>query len=67
MIAIQTRFLSATDNGGAKIVANAICGTKLAKTSIPYPYGLNPEQTIHYLPAKEAIDWTTGVVLSQHQ
>jgi hypothetical protein len=30
-------------------------------------YGLNPEQTIHYLPAKEAIDWTTGVVLSQHQ
>lgn len=44
MIAIQTRFHSATDSNGAKIVANAICGTKLAKTSIPYPYGLNPEQ-----------------------
>ena len=26
-------------------------------------YGIYPEQTIHYLPAKQEIDWTLGVVL----
>lgn len=28
-------------------------------------YGLNPEQSIHYIPAREEIDWTLGVVLHQ--
>lgn len=26
-------------------------------------YGLTPEQTIHYIPSKENVDWTMGVVI----
>jgi len=43
MTAIQTRYLSATNSGGAKIVANAKFGSKIAKTSIPFPYEMTIE------------------------
>jgi len=66
MMAIRTRYYSATNHRGSRIVASVSDGSKVVKVSVPYPHELTGNDCHAYAAYKllEFLGWDYDIVSS---